>query len=80
MRKQNIRAVSKEDIESFFVSISEKPFRARQVYEWLWKKSARSFDEMTNLSKEVRGKLVEKYDFTPIIIEKEQRSHDRTIK
>lgn len=80
MRKQNIRAVSKEDIESFFISINEKPFRARQVYEWLWKKSARSFDEMTNLSKELRGKLAEKYDFTPIKIENEQRSHDRTIK
>lgn len=50
------------------------------MYEWLWKKSARSFDEMTNLSKEIRSKLLSEFELTAIKTESEQRSHDRTIK
>jgi len=45
----DIRSLSLADIEQFFIENGEKPFRARQVYEWLWKKACRSFGEMTNL-------------------------------
>ncbi len=61
-------------------SFGEKRFRAQQVYDWLWKKSARSFDEMSNLSKELRGKLSEMFDINAVAIETEQRSRDKTIK
>lgn len=60
--------------------MAEKPFRARQVWEWLWKKSARSFAEMTNLSVELRDKLSDAFEIRAVSIETNQRSRDRTIK
>jgi 23S rRNA (adenine2503-C2)-methyltransferase len=50
--KQDIRALSLPSLKEAFVNMGEKAFRAQQVYEWLWKKSARSFESMSNLSKE----------------------------
>jgi 23S rRNA (adenine2503-C2)-methyltransferase len=38
--KQNIRNLSLVEIQNYLVSISEKPFRAKQIFEWLWKKNA----------------------------------------
>ena len=48
--KRDIRKLSLEELKAFFVEHNEKPFRATQVYEWLWKKSVKDFDAMTNLS------------------------------
>ena len=59
--KQNIRLLSKEELKEFFVEKNEKAFRAKQVYEWLWKKGATSFDSMTNLSFTVREMLKEQF-------------------
>lgn len=78
--KKDIRALSFEEIKDFFLSKEEKAFRAKQVYEWLWKKSARSFDEMSNLSKSTREWLKENFSLNSVSIAGEQRSHDRTIK
>jgi len=58
----------------------EKAFRAKQVYEWLWKKGARSFDEMTNLSIGLRKILNENFVLNLVEIAEEQISSDRTIK
>ena len=60
--QKNIRQLSLEELDNYFESLREKKFRAKQVYEWLWLKQAQSFDQMTNLSKELRNKLKE--DFT----------------
>ena len=57
-----------------------KKFRANQLWEWLWQKSARSFDEMTNLSKDFRQKLSDKYTFNTLNISHAQKSLDGTIK
>jgi 23S rRNA (adenine2503-C2)-methyltransferase len=57
-----------------------KKFRANQLWEWLWQKSARSFDEMTNLSKDFRQKLSDKYTFNTLSIAHAQKSSDGTIK
>jgi 23S rRNA (adenine2503-C2)-methyltransferase len=57
-----------------------KKFRANQLWEWLWQKSARSFDEMTNLSKDFRQKLSDKYTFNTLNISHAQKSSDGTIK
>ncbi|MFM7106900.1 MAG: 23S rRNA (adenine(2503)-C(2))-methyltransferase RlmN, partial [Flavobacteriales bacterium] len=46
----DIRNTSEFELAEFFESHGEKKFRAKQVMEWLWKKSAKSFDEMTNIS------------------------------
>jgi 23S rRNA (adenine2503-C2)-methyltransferase len=79
-QQTDIRLLSLAEIESFFQTIGEKPFRAKQVYEWLWKKSCRSFDEMTNLSKETREKLQQKFTFHVVTILKTVTSSDGTVK
>lgn len=76
----DIRLLSFADIEKFFLENNEKSFRAKQVYEWLWKKSCRSFDEMTNLSRESRLLLEERFIFPVLTVETEGKSVDGTIK
>ena len=49
-KKIDIRQLSLEELTEYFTQIGEKAFRAKQVYEWLWRKGATSFDDMTNLS------------------------------
>ena len=78
--KQDIRALSLPSLKEAFVSMGEKPFRAQQVYEWLWKKSARSFESMSNLSKELRAQLEQNYVINAVSIQSYQKSKDRTIK
>jgi len=60
--------------------MNEKSFRAKQVYEWLWKKSCFSFDEMSNISKELRAKLEENFTINNVRINNSQFSADKTIK
>ena len=79
-RVKDIRLLTLPEIEAFFQTIGEKPFRAKQVYEWLWKKSCRSFDEMTNLSKETREKLQQNFTFPVVTIRKTFTSSDGTVK
>jgi len=78
--KKDIRALTKEQLRDFFVSEGEKAFRGNQVYEWLWQKSAHTFEDMTNLSKELRQKLDDNFAINHINIDKQQRSKDGTIK
>lgn len=78
--KINIRSLSLEELISKLEELGEKKFRAKQVYEWLWNKSAGSFDEMTNLSKATREKLNELFIIDKISLKDEQVSNDRTIK
>jgi 23S rRNA (adenine2503-C2)-methyltransferase len=78
--KQDIRLIEKNDLTEFFKSIGESKFRVQQVWEWLWKKGAHSFDEMTNLSKGLRQKLDEHFEIRPIKEDLIQRSNDGTIK
>lgn len=54
----NLRDLTIEELKAFMVEIGEKPFRAKQVFSWIYK-GVESFDEMTNLSKELREKLKE---------------------
>jgi 23S rRNA (adenine2503-C2)-methyltransferase len=78
--KKDIRSLSLSGIEDFFKINGQKNFRARQVYDWLWKKSCRSFDQMSNLSKETRELLDEHFTFPVIIPGVEQKSSDGTVK
>jgi 23S rRNA (adenine2503-C2)-methyltransferase len=79
-QKKDIRALSLEELKAFFVEIGEKPFRAKQVYEWLWQKSATSFDQMTNLSVQTRDLLENHFQIRAVQIAEAQVSKDRTIK
>lgn len=78
--KRNIRELTREELVAFFEEHSVKPFRAKQVEEWLWKKSARSFDEMSNLSKDTRTLLTDHFELPAITIADKQHSSDGTIK
>lgn len=80
MEKKDIRKQSLDQITKYFVENGEKAFRARQMWEWLWQKSARSFEEMTNLSKDLREKLETEFVLRPITIATEQKSNDGTVK
>jgi len=53
----DIRTLSLEELTSQLILSGEKKFRAKQIYQWLWEKGARSFDDMTNLSLELRESL-----------------------
>lgn len=79
-QKRDIRQLSQEDIKEFFVSIGDKPFRAKQVYEWLWKKSAKDFDQMTNISLATRDLLKAHFSINHVKVDEMQRSNDGTIK
>lgn len=78
--KIDIRKTNKAELEDFLIKISEKPFRIKQIMEWIWEKSAFSFDEMTNISQKTRDLLAQSYDFKPISLHKLQISEDKTIK
>jgi len=78
--KRDIRKLSLEQLEEFFVSLGEKKFRAKQVYEWLWNKSLKNFDEMSNISKETREMLKENFSINHIKVDLMQHSTDGTIK
>lgn len=80
LSKKDIRKMSIEAIAKDLTASGEKAFRAKQIYEWLWMKSAASFDEMTNLSKNLRDWLNENYCINRITIASKQMSSDRTIK
>ncbi|PHR11681.1 MAG: 23S rRNA (adenine(2503)-C(2))-methyltransferase RlmN [Aequorivita sp.] len=78
--KKDIRALSKEELRSFFESIGDKAFRGTQVYDWLWNKGIHNFDDMTNLSKETRAHLNENFVINHIKVDQIQKSSDGTIK
>ena len=78
--KQNIRLLTLDELKNYFIEIGEKSFRAKQVYEWLWKKSAMNFDEMTNLSKSTRIILKDNFSLPAVKIKTSQSSSDKTIK
>ncbi|MEL6304397.1 MAG: 23S rRNA (adenine(2503)-C(2))-methyltransferase RlmN [Bacteroidota bacterium] len=78
--KKDIRALTKAQIRAFFEQEGDKAFRGNQVYEWLWQKSAHTFDEMTNISLETRKKLEDTFVINHIEVDQMQRSSDGTIK
>ena len=79
-KKQDIRLLSKDALKDYFVAKDEKAFRAKQVYEWIWKKSATDFDQMTNLSLSTRALLNEHFTINAVAIDESQFSKDGTIK
>jgi 23S rRNA (adenine2503-C2)-methyltransferase len=80
IKKKDIRALTKEQLREFFVKNDDKAFRGNQVYEWLWQKSAHSFEAMTNVSIETRQMLQDNFVINHIKVDQIQRSSDGTIK
>lgn len=69
MDKKFIKSLGLEDLEEYFISIGEKRYRARQIMIWLYEKNVDSFDAMTNVSKELRGTLEEKFTINALSLE-----------
>ena len=80
MVKKDIRLLTREELKQVLVALGEKPFRATQIWHWLWQKHARSFQEMTNLSNSLRDLLEENFVIRSIQADKSQFSEDGTIK
>lgn len=76
----DIRKLPVDRLKAWLADHGEKSFRAVQIDEWLWKKSARSFSEMTNLSLKMRTLLEENYGIYAIETASTQKSSDGTIK
>ena len=77
---KDIRTLSLDQLKEYFVSLGEKPFRAKQVYDWLWSKNLHSIDEMTNLSKPLRERIALEYTINSVSVDLMQKSTDGTIK
>ena len=80
MMKKSIKDFNLSELKEELVSLGEKPFRAEQIFKWLFQDKVKSFDEMTNLSFDLREKLKEKYDITDFEIRKKLVSKDGTKK
>ncbi|MFN5652428.1 MAG: 23S rRNA (adenine(2503)-C(2))-methyltransferase RlmN [Flavobacteriia bacterium] len=76
----NIRNLSLEELKTSFTEFGEKPFRAKQFWEWLWQKNAHSFEQMSNLSLGFRTWLSTHFYIDAITLQDQQISKDRTIK
>ncbi len=78
--KVNLLNLSRSEMEDFFVSIDEKPFRASQVFKWIYQSGIDNFAEMTNLSKSLRTRLEEIAEIRPPKIILDHASDDGTHK
>ncbi len=77
---KDIRSLDSKELHDVVVAMGEKPFRAKQLEDWVWSKSAGSFEEMTSLSKTFREKLAEKFSLKRIELSEQQISRDGTVK
>lgn len=77
---KNIKDYDLIQLKEEMKEMGEKPFRAEQIFKWLYQDKVKSFNEMTNLSTELRNKLEEKYTICNFEIIKKQKSKDGTIK
>ena len=77
---KNIKEFTLEELKEELKRIGEKPFRAEQIFHWLYIEKVKSFEEMTNLSLSLREKLMQKYTICNFNIIKKQESKDGTKK
>ena len=77
---KNIKDYNLEELKEELKKLGEKAYRAEQIFKWLYVDKVFSFDEMTNLSKELRDKLKQKFTMANFNILKKQVSLDGTKK
>lgn len=80
MKKTSIYSLELHELKEWLANNDEKPFRAEQIYDWLYKKRISSFEDMSNLSKGLRDKLSENFQITTLKTVIKQSSSDGTIK
>ena len=70
---KSIFSITRKKLEEYFIDKGEKKFKATQVFEWIYRKNARSFDEMSNLKKDTIEMLKEDFNFNEIkMVDKEE--------
>src|SRR3989338_7378595 len=79
-RQKDIRDFSFDELVRYLAEAGEKPFRAAQIFEWIYKKGVWSFDHMKNLPQPLRQKLIGDFDLGPLAIAKKQAAKDGTTK
>ena len=81
IQKQELLGVSLPRLQAFFERLGEKPFRARQVFEWIYKKNVTDFESMSNLSQELRDRLAREFKVSSLSPARKQVSQrDGTTK
>ena len=78
--KKDIRKLGLPELKDYVSEIGLPVFRAKQIWEWIWVKSAHTFEEMSNLSLLMRAQLAKDFDILPISVQTDQKSNDGTIK
>ena len=78
--KQNLLGCSKTELETFFAGLGEKPFRARQLLQWIYQRQVIEFEAMTDLSKRLRQALTEAAEIVLPEPVSRQESADGTVK
>ena len=76
----NIKDISLSELEAFVLSVDEKKFRAKQIYNWIWKNHVSSFNEMKNIPNSFKSKLERQFSIYKIILKDIQESDDNTVK
>ncbi|MEO8591583.1 MAG: 23S rRNA (adenine(2503)-C(2))-methyltransferase RlmN [Flavobacteriales bacterium] len=76
----DIRDLSKEEVTALVAELGEKPYRAKQLWEWLWKKKGRTWEAMSDLPKAFRQQLAERTVLRSLTLAEEQLSQDGTVK
>ena len=79
-KKRSIYSLNLDDMKKWLQENGEKPFRAEQLFDWLYKKRVTSFEDMSNLSKALREKLASEFQITTLNTVVQQTSSDGTIK
>ena len=64
--KKDIKSLTLSEVTEELNNLGEKAFRAKQLYQWMHEKLARSYDEMTNVSKALKEKLPENFSYTSL--------------
>ena len=77
---KNIKDYTFSELQEELENIGEKKFRAEQIYKWIYEEKVKTFEEMTNLSKELREKLNKEYTICNFNILNKQESKDGTKK
>lgn len=77
---QDIRKLTLAELQERLQAMGEKPFRAKQIYEWLWKKSVQQFNQMRNLPAHLIERLQQTFSLNPLKVHTTQQSKDGTIK
>ncbi|HGP8523708.1 TPA: hypothetical protein ACLW7E_000342 [Streptococcus pneumoniae] len=78
--KPSINSLAHQTMQEWVLEQGEKKFRADQIWEWLYRKRVQSFEEMTNLSKDLIAKLNDQFVVNPLKQRIVQESADGTVK